>query len=159
MVQTPTSWADGLIGYTLAADLIKSGIACNVEIWETSPSSVLDSNSFALTTIQPALGWSYVDVGTPNIVADNRLTFSADAVSGDQCEWFTTYGASTFTVDTDLTYIATGYGVFAARLWTTGSGYGASADQTVNPPLPVLSSPGVSTFGSTTARPRVTITF
>lgn len=150
------SWSNTLITVLVAIGTNKYGATVNAIVTDGLGNV---SSGFALTGFLPPVGSDYVNAGTPNPTATNRLTFTADAASGDQAEWTVRDGASVFTVDTDLTFSATGYGTFSARLWVPTDGYGAAADQVLDPPLPVLTLPGVSTFGSTTARPQVTITY
>lgn len=125
VIQTPSAWADGSISFVLAADAVKCGVAVNVQIFDAGAAS---SNAFPLTGILPQLGWSYVDVGTPNTTATLRLTFAADATAGDQSEWDNKGGL--VTVASDLTFVFDpSLSSFQARLWTNPDGFGAPGTQ------------------------------
>lgn len=119
--QTETSWADTQIVATVVLGTNKFGAAYNVAM--TNDAGTPSNNYAGITGLLPVAGNDYVDVGTPNPDTTLRLTSIADAVSGDQIEWYTQGGL--ITVYSDLTFWA-GPGVVSvrARIWTSGSGYG-----------------------------------
>lgn len=127
VAQTVTSWADTSITVTVVLGALKFGTAYNVVV--TDNDSVASPN-FALTSLQPAAGNGFVDVGTPNADTSIRLTSIADAVSGDQVEW---ENSALITINSDLTWDADdSVTTIRARIWTTGDGYGPWTEQTIN---------------------------
>jgi trimeric autotransporter adhesin len=146
ITQTVISWSATSIVIRVNRGTNKYGTALNVVVTD---SSAVDSNSYALTSILPWSGWDYIDIGTPNTSAANRLTASPDLVSGDQVS-YTDFGGlvevisdGTFTADT---YIA----FFKFEVWSsTGGGWGTTADQT----LFISGRPYGGLYGKTSTQP------
>jgi len=93
----------------------------------------------AITITVPS-GRSFVDIGTPNAIADNRITAVADLASGDQLEMSNVVGGviGDVNVNTDATFdVAEAVTSFDVRAW-------AANDQT-------WGAPGTQTLGSTPA--------
>lgn len=127
VAQTETAWADTSITSTVVLGALKFGTAYNVVV--TDNDSVASPN-FALTSLQPAVGNGFVNVGTPNADTSIRLTSIADAVSGDQVEW---ENSALITINSDLTWNAdASVTTIRARIWTAGDGYGPWTEQTIN---------------------------
>lgn len=127
VTQTVTSWGDTSIVETVSRGTNKYGVTLNVVVTTAG-----GSDSFAITGLEPQTGWSYVNVGTPNTTAANRLTTSPDASSGDQLAWGNIVGTGSVTVFDDLTFVAdAGVVSFDFELWTSGDGWGATATQIV----------------------------
>lgn len=127
ITQTVTAWADTSITVTIVLGTNKFGASYTVVVRDNSLTS---SNSYAgITGLLPAsASLSYVDLTTPNTTSAYRLTSSADLVSGDQIEYSNV--GSSVTVNADATFSAgPGVSSFSFRVWTSGSGYGASATQ------------------------------
>lgn len=121
VAQTVTSWSDTSIVVSIVLGTNKFGAAYTVVVRDNA---LTPSNSYAgITGLLPVSGDDYVNVGTPNPDTTLRLTSIADAVSGDQVEWYTQGGL--IVINSDLTFSA-GPGVTSvrARIWTSGSGYG-----------------------------------
>ncbi len=127
VTQTVTAWGNTSITVTVARGTNKYGVAVNVVV---TSGAGLSSSPFALTSLQPQTGWAYVDVGTPNTTAANRITASPDIASGDQIA-YETVGAAVEVFD-DATFSA-GSGVteFDVEVWTPGDGWGSVATQGV----------------------------
>lgn len=130
VAQVETSWADTSVAVTVSkGTTIKNGVAVNVVLTDND---AVDSNAFALTSIQPPSGWQYVDIGTPDTTASNRLTATPDLASGDQVEYGNIVGTGSVTVFDDGTFVAdAGVTAFDFRVFTAVDGWGASATQTV----------------------------
>lgn len=124
--QTITAWSDTSVTITVSEGTNKYGVGVTASIWSGGTQS---SNSYALTSLQPPAGYAFVDIGTPNTTAANRLTSSGDIASGDQIEYS---NAANVTVLSDGTFsVSSGTTSFVVRVWTTGSGWGSSGTQTV----------------------------
>ncbi len=100
------------------------------------------SDTIVISIATPT-GVSYVDVGTPNTTAANRITAVPDIASGDQLEISSVVGGaiSDVTVYTDATFdCALSVTAFTVRCWDAGdSTWGDAGVQTVtgdeeNPP-------------------------
>lgn len=131
VAQTETSWSDTSVAVTVSKGTsIKNGVSVNVVLTDDD---AVASNSFALTSIQPPSGWFFVNIGTPNTTADNRLTATPDLASGDQVEYGDIVGTGAVTVFDDGTFSAdSGVTSFDFRVWTTGDGWGSVATQTLS---------------------------
>lgn len=89
-------------------------------------------------TVNPASGHTYIDVGTPNSTAGNRITASADIASGDQLHARGAGGGSIptgLTLDTDATFYFTSGNTpasFDVRVWdSSDQTWGSWAEQSV----------------------------
>lgn len=126
VTQTITTQSATVPELTVTLGTLKFGTTYDLVITD---SDALPSNALALTSLQPAAGNSFVDVGTPNADTSIRLTSIADAVSGDQVEW----DNSLVTINDDLTWDADdSVTSFNVRIWTAGDGYGPWTEQTIN---------------------------
>lgn len=129
VAQTTTAWSDTSITETVAIGANAYGVNVN----QTVTNNAGDTGSAYVVTINPPTGWNYVNVGTPNTTAANRLTASSDAASGDQCAWGNIVGTGSVTVNSDLTFVAdSGVSSFDVKFWTPGSGWGSVQTQTVS---------------------------
>ena len=130
VAQVETAWSDTSVSVTVSKGTsIKNGVAVNVVLTDNDGGA---SNAFALTSILPPSGWQYVNIGTPNTTASNRLTASPDIASGDQVEWGNIVGTGSVTVLDDGTFVAdVGVAAFDFRVFTTGDGWGSVATQTI----------------------------
>lgn len=97
----------------------------------------LETDDIAIT-LNPASGETYVDVGTPNTEATDRITAVADIASGDQLHAQGVGGGAAPTglvLNTDATFYFTSGNTptdFDVRVWSATSGvWGAFATQTV----------------------------
>jgi hypothetical protein len=91
-----------------------------------------DGNDSVSVTISPPAGRDYVDIGTPDPVAANRITAIPDIESGDQLEWGNIQGTGTVVVNDDATFDADeGVTAFDVRA-QDGTGWGDWATQTVD---------------------------
>jgi hypothetical protein len=82
ITQSIAFWSDKRIEVIADRGPAKYGVAFNAEIWEAG---ALVSNSFEISGgFAPQTGWTYINVGTPNTTAANRLEASSDIASGDQ---------------------------------------------------------------------------
>lgn len=132
--QTVTAWADTSITITVGRGANKYGVAESLIV--TVNGGATSNTSTLVTAILPQAGWSYVDVGTPNATAGNRITSSADIVSGDQVAVGGIVGTGTVTVYADATFTAdAGVTSFSAEVWNTGNGWGTAATQTIGSTL------------------------
>lgn len=127
VAQTMTLQSATVPELTVTLGTLKFGTTYNLVITD---SDAAPSNALALTSLQPAAGNGFVNVGTPNADPDIRLNSVAAAASGDQIEWenvalVTIYDDLTFSADDSVTTIR-------ARIWTTGDGYGPWTEQTIN---------------------------
>jgi hypothetical protein len=119
--QSVQSWSDTSIRFAVYRGTNKYGTSVNAEIWDAG---ALTSNSFALSGgLQPPTGWAFVNIGTPNTTASNRLTASPDLASGDQVAYdangkpsHPTIGARV-TVATDGTFTADPVNSFDFEVW------------------------------------------
>lgn len=146
ITQIVISWSATSIVIRVNRGTNKYGTALNVVVTD---SSAVDSNSYALTSILPWSGWDYIDIGTPNTTAANRLTASPDIVSGDQAS-YTDFGGLV-EVFNDGTFSAGTYiAFFKFEIWSsTGGGWGTTADQT----LFVSGRPYGGLYGKTSSNP------
>jgi hypothetical protein len=81
-VQTVTAWNATSITVTIVRPaLAKLRSAVNVEIFN---SGALDSNSFAITGVEPASGWDAVDIVSPASDYFKRVSTRPDIAAGDQ---------------------------------------------------------------------------
>lgn len=129
VAQTITSWADTSIVFTFVRGVNKYGPGASAVLQRNDLSS---SAAFALTSIAPPTGWSFVDIGTPHPTAAYRITAVADAVAGDQIAYNNVGGL--VAVAADLTFQAdVSVTTFDATLWHTGDGWGAVGAQTFSP--------------------------
>lgn len=127
VAQSVTAWADTSITVTVDRGTNKYGAALNVVVTDNTAAS---SSPYALTGLLPQTGWDYVDVVTPSTTAANRITASPDIATGDQIAWDTVGGRVQVYNDCTFSAVA-GTSSFEAEVWTTGSGWGASATQWV----------------------------
>lgn len=121
-----TAWSDTSFTVTIDRGLNKYGVAVNVEVWDT----VLVSNSFALTSLLPQAGWSFVNIAS---ISGTGLTALPSLVAGDQVAYQSTVSsAGDVVVDTATDFAAaSGVTSFQCEAWTTTDGWGAVATQTV----------------------------
>jgi hypothetical protein len=125
---TITSWSSTSITGTMDPGLNKYGITVDVIV---ASSSVGEGPAFAITTLQPPVGSSFINLVTPYAISTDRITASADAASGDQYEYVNF--SNLFTVYADLTWSAAeSVSSSNGRLWTPGSGWGSYATQTID---------------------------
>lgn len=119
-VQPILSWSDtSIVVGAVDRGLNKYGVPVNVEIWD----GTLQSNSYALTSLQPQPGWAYIDLGTPNATSAYRFTAVADLASGDQIA-LRNWGGAVIGY-TDATWSAAPWvGEFEVEAWTSGDGWG-----------------------------------
>lgn len=90
------------------------------------------SNTYSATGgIIPQSGWSYVTLTSVNSTAAYRITAAGDLAIGDQIAYDNKSSAVTILPDgTFYTSLADG-NTFDVEVWTTGSGWGALATQTI----------------------------
>ena len=129
VTQTITAWSDTSITFTAVLGTNKYGTSYNIVVQNNTG----DSSSGDTVTMVTAAGYAYVDVGTPNTTAANRITAAGDIASGDQIEYeadgdVTVYADGTFEIASGATYPYS----FDVRVWTTGDGWGSSATQPVD---------------------------
>lgn len=123
VTQAVSSWAAGqVVVAALDRGTNKYGTAVNVEVWDGGS---LTSNSFAITSLQPPVGWAYADIGTP--AGSGLLPFSPALASGDQAAGKTIGGLVSFAADGTYSVSGTGYVAFDYEGWSTGSGWGSRA--------------------------------
>lgn len=120
VAQAVTGWSDTSITVTVARGTNQYGAAVNVVVTDNASAS---SSPYALTSLQPQSGWSFVDVGTPNPSPELRLSTSPDIVSGDQIAWDTKSALVTVAASGEVTADAAVYS-FDFEVWSTGSGWG-----------------------------------
>lgn len=120
VAQAVTGWSDTSITVTVARGTNQYGAAVNVVVTDNASAS---SSPYALTSLQPQSGWSFVNVGTPNPAPDLRLSTSPDIVSGDQIAWDTKSALVTVAATGEVTADGAVYS-FAFEVWSTGSGWG-----------------------------------
>lgn len=127
---TITAWAAGQIAATvpIGANAFGSGVSVTV----TNADTGLTSDPFALTSISPPTGYSYVNVTSINSTPSALLLEALPAIAiGDQIEWESLAGD--VVVNADLTAsIDPAVTEFDARVWTPGDGWGAWATITIN---------------------------
>lgn len=120
VAQAVTSWSDTSITVTVARGTNQYGASVNVVVTD---SALASSSPYALTSLQPQSGWSFVNVGTPNPAPELRLSTSPDIASGDQIAWDTKSALVTVSASGEVTADAAVYS-FAFEVWSTGSGWG-----------------------------------
>lgn len=132
VVQTVTSWADTSITVTVARGTNKYGVSVNVVVTDNAAAS---SSPYALTSLQPQSGWSFVDMSTPNTSVGNRISTTPDLVSGDQIAYDNVGGK--VSVANDATFSAgTSVRSFDFEVWSSPDGWGFAATQYLyNQPL------------------------
>jgi hypothetical protein len=145
--QVETSWNNTTIALTVDRTTNKSGVAVNVTVTNNAGDT---STAFALTSLQPAAGWSFVDIGTPDTTAADRLTTTGggDLASGDQVEWGNVVGTGTVTVSSDGTFAADpGVTSFDYRAWSvSGGGWGTAQTEDLTAPAGGTASTAVVWF-------------
>lgn len=127
VTQTVTSWSDTSITVTVSRGTNKYGAALNVVVTDNSANS---SSPYALTGLTPQADWSYVDIGTPNTTAANRITSVPDLASGDQVA-YTTQGGQVVVANDGTFSVSTGVRSFDFEVWTSPDGWGGQATQYV----------------------------
>lgn len=134
--QSVLSWADTRIVVAVDRALAKYGGTINAEVWDAG---VLASNSFALSGgFSPPDGWAYVDIGTPETTAANRLTASPDLATGNQVAYNARGVPSVATAPARVVVDDTGkfycepITSFDFEVWTSGDGWGAPATQLID---------------------------
>jgi hypothetical protein len=125
--QTVTAWADTSITITVSRGASKYGTSVNLVVTNNSS---LSSSPYALTGLVPQSGWAYVDVGTPNATAANRITTVPDLASGDQVA-YQTQGGQVVVANDGTFSVSTGVRSFDFEVWTSPDGWGAAATQYV----------------------------
>jgi hypothetical protein len=89
------------------------------------------SNTFATTGIIPQSGWSCVDLAGTLASSGNRITAVSDLAAGDELAYDNK--SSLVTVNPDGSFVADpSVTSFNVEAWTTGSGWGSSALETIN---------------------------
>jgi len=125
VVQTVISWADTSITVYVARGANKYGTSVDVVVTDNALAS---SSPYALTSLQPQSGWSFVDLSTPNTTAVNRIRTTPDLVSGDQIAYDNVGGQ--VTVANDATFSAgTSVRAFDFEVWSSPEGWGYGATQ------------------------------
>lgn len=127
VAQTVTAWSDTSITVTVDRGVSKYGAAVNIVVTNNSG---LSSSPYALTSILTQSGWSYIDIGTPNTTAANRITSVPDLASGDQVSYTTKGGQVVITNDGTFS-VSTGVRSFDFEVWTSPDGWGGQATQYV----------------------------
>jgi len=133
VTQTVNSWADTAITInSLLRGTNKYGIELDLIVNTNASGS---SNTYTgVTSLLPQTGWNFVNIGTPNSTSANRLTATGggDIASGDQIAWGNIQGTGTVTVNADGTFSAdSGVTAFDYEVWTTTSGWGSTATQSM----------------------------
>lgn len=126
--QTITSWGDTSIAETVAIGASKYGVT----VAQTVTNNNGDTSAAFNITINPPAGTSYVNIGTPDTTAANRITTTGggDLASGDQVAWRNVIGSGSVTISSDGTFVADpGVTSFDFACNTTGSGWGTWATQ------------------------------
>ncbi len=132
ITQTVTSWADTSITISsVNRGTNKYGVPLNAEIYD---SAVLVSNQFALTSLVPPAGTQYVNIGTPEPLAANRITATPDLISGNQVAAKILSGITTLILFDNGTFFADTYGTFEFEVHDAVDGWGATAVQIVEAP-------------------------
>lgn len=125
ITQSVTSWSDTSINVTVDRGTNKYGATVNVVV---QPNTGSPSDPYALTSLQPQSGWTYVDVGTPAADPFTRLTARPDFASGDQVAYDTVGGL--VSVATDLTFsVDPSVYSWQYEAWSAGSGWSPLATQ------------------------------
>lgn len=87
------------------------------------------SNGWSANLV-PQTGWSYVNLITPNTTTADRLTASADIVSGDQLAYDTKGG--NITINSDAAWVwGQNISSTSVEAWVSGSGWGTPATETL----------------------------
>lgn len=127
--QTVTSWAAGSIDVTVDRGTTKYGVAANIIVTDNG---LVSSAPFALTSILPQDGWSFINLLTPAPLGIHRLTATPDVASGDQVAW-EDFG-SAVTVASDATFSAVNtVNEFQFEVWSP-SAWGTLGVQQIAPP-------------------------
>ena len=127
VLQTVTAWSDTSITITVGRGTNKYGVSVNVVV---TNNSALSSSGYALTSLQPQSGWSYVDIATPNTTTSNRITSVPDLASGDQVS-YTTLGGQVVLANDGTFSVAPEVRSFDFEVWSSPDGWGGSATQYV----------------------------
>lgn len=126
--QVVTSWSATSIVITVDRGANKYGTAVNVVVTNNNGDT---SNTYGLTSVQPQSGWSYVDLGTVDTTASERLTSVGDLVSGDEVTYDNVSGG--VTVFSNGTFVADAtVSSFNAQAWSSSVGWGINGLQTLN---------------------------
>lgn len=117
------SWSNTSVTVTVTRGTNAFGVALNTVL--TTSASVV-SNTFVGISLTPKPGWAYVNLLTVNGSASLRVSAVADVTSGDQVAYDAQSG--NVVVANDGTFsVAPSVTLFSFEVWTTGSGWGASA--------------------------------
>lgn len=127
VAQTVTAWSDTSITVTVDRGVSKYGAAVNIVV---TNNSALSSSPYALTSILPQSGWSYVDIGTPNTTASLRITCYPDLASGDQVA-YASLGGSVSVISDGTFSVTSDVRSFDFEVWSSPDGWGGSATQYV----------------------------
>ena len=105
VTQTTTAWSDTSITFTVTRGALKyvSGTTYYVFVKTSGGNSAGQAVS-----LNPQTGWSFVDIGTPNTTASNRLTATPDIASGNQVAWGNATGTGTVVVTNAATFNTSG---------------------------------------------------
>ncbi len=126
--QSIVSWSDTSIVVTLSRGTNQYGVTENVIV---SSNAVGAGNAFALASIQPQAGWTYITLGTPNATSAYRITSVGDLASGNQLAYDTAGGLVTVLSDGTF-FVDPAVVSFNVEAWVNGSGWGATGLQTIN---------------------------
>ena len=150
ITQPIVSWSDTSIVVTLDLGTNKCGVAANVVVHGLTVGA---GNNYALTTLQPPVGWAFINLATPNATASHRVTSIADLSSGDQIKYDTVGGL--VEMFDDATYSADStVSAFSLKAWTPNV-WGALGTETLISDIVINANVGSSTIQGLTA----TITF
>jgi hypothetical protein len=126
---TVTAWSSTSISATVSEGTNKFGVAASLSI--TTAASVTSNTLSTITEILPQTGWDFIDLITPDLFTDHRLTAVGDLEEVDQVSYDTASGlvnvSNTGIPDADPSVTS-----FGARAWTPGSGWGSTGTQTIS---------------------------
>lgn len=153
VTQTTTAWSDTSITFTVGRGALKyvSGTTYYVFVKTSGGNS-----SGLAVSLAPQTGWAFVDIVTPDTTAANRITATADITSGDQLAYGNIQGTGTVVVTSSATFNATSTVTAFDVEVNDGTGWGATATQTLSAGQPTYDGQDIIQVRSFTVRGRFT---